>query len=158
MSRDPLMNLLATAAEIYDRSITATLAMAYRAALKGIPERDLVGAFQAHLADPQNGSFFPKPADLLRHIRSVVTAESGQHFDRLMQAACFGGVADVPPGARQMFGEITGGAGTFDMRHWGYERWDAMRTRFLKVAQANGSPADDTDLIEHDHHLLDAPE
>jgi len=152
---DPITTLLATASEIYERKLSPLMVAAYRSALREIPEQQLVSAFNAHLADPRAGAFFPKPADILRHIRGAQLANAERDFERLMQAACFGGHAEVSTEASQIFGEVTGGASTFDMRRWGYPQWDKLRTRFLRVASANGSePESDTGQIEHDDGYL----
>lgn len=146
---DPVAQLLVTAAEVYERRLSPLMVAAYRTTLSNIPEHQLVAAFNAHLADPAAGAFFPKPADILRHIRGAHLAHAERDFERLMQAACFGGEAVVDPASRALFSEITAGGSTFDMRRWGYEKWDKLRTRFLRIASANGSEPE-AEQIEHD--------
>lgn len=147
---DPITQLLATASEVYEREISPVLVSAFRSALAGIPESALADAFQAHLSDPKAGSFFPKPADILRHVRFAATLEASSDFDRLMQWACGGPLPAVNPESRRLFDQATS-ASTFDMRRWSYERWDAVRSRYLAlvVAQGGGTAVE---ALGHDSH------
>lgn len=145
---DPITQLLATAAEVYEREVSPILVMAFRSALDGIPEPALADAFQAHLSDPKSGSFFPKPADILRHVRAAATAQASGDFDRLMQGASGNPQLPVSLEARRLFIEATGGATTFDMRRWTYERWDAVRVRYLALIPAGGGKP--VDALGHD--------
>ncbi len=136
MNRDALTAMLASASEIYERELTSLMVAAYRDALAGTSEADLTAAFQAHLRDPRAGSFFPKPADILRQLASIRAASAGPDFDALMGWACYGDAHSCSPESRTLFARATNGASTFDMRRWGYTQWDEARTRYLKLAAA----------------------
>ena len=131
---DVTSQMLAAAGEIYDREVSELMASAHRSALRGIAGPEILAAFQAHVADPNAGAFFPKPADILRHVQAARIADTESDFARLMNAACFGGPSGVQSTAPVLFSIATDNASTFDMRQWDYTRWDRVRERYLKLA------------------------
>lgn len=59
------------AAEIFDKPVSKEKLQIYFAALKQYPIEAVVHGLQQHLVDPAHGDFFPKPADIVRHINGV---------------------------------------------------------------------------------------
>ena len=59
---------MAAIGEIYGKDISEVMVGIYWNALKPYPVDDVMRSFQGHTRDTDNGQFFPKPADLLRHI------------------------------------------------------------------------------------------
>ncbi len=59
---------MAAIGEIYGKDISEVMVGIYWNALKPYPVEDVMRSFQGHTRDTDNGQFFPKPADLLRHI------------------------------------------------------------------------------------------
>lgn len=54
--------------ETYDKVVTPSLFMIYLDSLNGFSISDIKTAVKKHLLDPKHGSFFPKPADIVRNI------------------------------------------------------------------------------------------
>lgn len=132
---DVIAQMLAAAGELYDREVSDLIFAAHRTALQGVSDAEVLAAFQAHIADPASGSFFPKPADLLRQVHAARARAFDGEFGRLMNAACYGGASDASVAAKQLFHQATGGADSFDMRRWTFVQWDEVRSRFLAAAQ-----------------------
>jgi hypothetical protein len=63
---------LAGTAEIYAKSLSKALSELYWELLKPYSLRALEIALRAHLLNPEGGQFFPKPADLIRHLEGGV--------------------------------------------------------------------------------------
>ena len=62
--------------EMYNKVISKTLMSLYFEALKIYSIADIRTGFSKHSMDPKNGSFFPKPADIARHLQtSEISAE-----------------------------------------------------------------------------------
>ncbi|MGM7969266.1 hypothetical protein ACS77P_00230 [Yersinia enterocolitica] len=59
---------MAAIGEIYGREISEVMVGIYWNALKIYENAEVQKAFQGHTRDTDNGQFFPKPADLIRHI------------------------------------------------------------------------------------------
>lgn len=59
---------MAAIGEIYGREISEIMVGIYWNALKNYAMPDVQRAFQGHTRDTDSGQFFPKPADLIRHI------------------------------------------------------------------------------------------
>jgi len=70
--------LLATG-EIYDKKVSKTLLSVYFEAVKNYSIEEVTDALGKHLVNPDNGHFFPKPADIVRLI-------SGSTESRAMKA------------------------------------------------------------------------
>lgn len=149
---NPVDRLIATACEIYERDPSPLMVSAYRNVLGTYPEDVLVSAFERHIADPRAGSFFPKPADLMRHIRADASRLAEQQFDSVMRAICDHRPADATPEVRAAFSVATQGASTFDLRRWTYEQWDRARSRYV-APDADTTPqlARDSRALEHHH-------
>lgn len=60
--------LLAGTCEIYDKQLTNSLVKAYYTMLSTYTDEEVTHGFSQHSIDPKHGSFFPKPADIVRHI------------------------------------------------------------------------------------------
>ncbi len=60
--------LMATLGELYGKTITATFSEIYWRTLERFDIKDVQQAVRQHIADPDNGKFMPKPADLLHWI------------------------------------------------------------------------------------------
>lgn len=61
-------DMMMAAGEVYGREITKPLLQMYFAALSQCGIDQVQGAMMAHMQNPDSGQFFPKPADLIRHI------------------------------------------------------------------------------------------
>jgi hypothetical protein len=57
------------AGEIYNKTITQDLLTIYFELLVDYRVGQVAAAIKAHLVDPEYGTFFPKPADIVRHIQ-----------------------------------------------------------------------------------------
>ncbi len=60
--------MLATIAELYGKSLSKHLSDVYWNLLEPYSLSELRIALKAHLRNPNGGQFFPKPADLIRHL------------------------------------------------------------------------------------------
>ena len=54
--------------ELYNKEITKPLMRIYFSALTNYSLSDVENGVNAHTMDPKQGSFFPKPADIVRHL------------------------------------------------------------------------------------------
>lgn len=54
--------------EVYDKTLTQTLLKLYWATLKQYSIEEVVNAISNHVSNPDNGQFFPKPADIIKQI------------------------------------------------------------------------------------------
>ncbi len=70
------INILAIA-EIYGKALSPAAIGIYWNALQGYPLADVQRAIERHVNDPASGQFFPKPADLIRHLQP--RPEDGGH-------------------------------------------------------------------------------
>lgn len=62
---------LMSTAEIYNKILTVNLFQLYFDNLFKFPLEDILKAFDKHIIDPKHGTFFPKPADIVRNIYYV---------------------------------------------------------------------------------------
>ncbi len=56
--------------ELYDKAVSTNLLQLYFAALKEYSIEDVTAGVGAHALDPKHGTFFPKPADIVRHLQT----------------------------------------------------------------------------------------
>lgn len=56
--------------EIYNKEISKSLMQAYFNALTGFTIDQVKNGMTKHALDPKHGTFFPKPADIVRHLQS----------------------------------------------------------------------------------------
>lgn len=56
--------------ELYNKEITKPLMRIYFSVLKNYSLSDVENGVNAHAMDPKQGSFFPKPADIVRHLQT----------------------------------------------------------------------------------------
>ena len=77
--KQQLKQLLIGLGETYDKVITPSLFMIYEEALKDISIEIIKSACSKHLLDPKHGTFFPKPADIVRNIagQTISTEDKG---------------------------------------------------------------------------------
>ena len=66
-------------AEIYGKALSTPTIGIYWTALQGYPLAEVQRAIERHVHDPDAGRYFPKPADLIRHLQS--RAEDDGHPD-----------------------------------------------------------------------------
>lgn len=74
--------LLMAAGELYNREISKELKRMYFDALKDLPIQVIEAALNAHVNDPDAGQFFPKPADLRRHLLGTAKQQAEAVEDR----------------------------------------------------------------------------
>lgn len=55
--------------ELYDKAVTKNLLQIYFDALKGFTIEQVKDGVSKHALDPKHGTFFPKPADIVRHLQ-----------------------------------------------------------------------------------------
>ena len=56
--------------ELYDKAVSTNLLQLYFAALKDYSIEQVTDGVGAHALDPKHGTFFPKPADIVRHLQA----------------------------------------------------------------------------------------
>jgi len=56
--------------ELYDKPVTKNLLQLYFNALKAFSMDEVTTGVNAHMMDSKHGSFFPKPADIVRHLQT----------------------------------------------------------------------------------------
>ena len=56
--------------ELYDKPVTKNLLQLYFNALKTFSMDEITAGVNAHMMDSKHGSFFPKPADIVRHLQT----------------------------------------------------------------------------------------
>ncbi len=56
--------------ELYDKPVTKNLLQLYFNALKNYSIEDVTAGVSKHALDPKHGTFFPKPADIVRHLQT----------------------------------------------------------------------------------------
>jgi hypothetical protein len=56
--------------ELYDKPVTKNLLQLYFNALKTFSIDEITTGVNAHMMDSKHGSFFPKPADIVRHLQT----------------------------------------------------------------------------------------
>ena len=74
--------MMMTAGEVYGREITKPLLQVYFAALAALTIDQAQAAMMAHMQNPDNGQFFPKPADLLRAVSGTSKQQAAAVEDR----------------------------------------------------------------------------
>lgn len=79
---------MAAIGEIYGKDISEVMIGIYWNALKPYPIEDVLRAFQGHTRDTDNGQFFPKPADLLRHIEGNKDGKALLAWSKCHKAIC----------------------------------------------------------------------
>jgi len=66
--KNQFKTLMVGAGETYGKEVTKPLLQIYFGALQSYPIDDVAAAFSKHLVDPKHGTFFPKPADIVRQL------------------------------------------------------------------------------------------
>lgn len=74
--------LMMIAGEVYNREISKELLKAYFTTMTSLPIQQVSDAMMAHLQDPDSGQFFPKPADLVRHVIGTSKKRAAEVEDR----------------------------------------------------------------------------
>lgn len=74
--------MMMAAGEVYGREITKPLLQMYFAALASLSIEQAQAAMMAHMRNPDNGQFFPKPADLLRAVSGTSKQQTAAIEDR----------------------------------------------------------------------------
>lgn len=74
--------MMMAAGEVYGREITKPLLQMYFAALASLSIEQTQAAMMAHMRNPDNGQFFPKPADLLRGVTGTSKQQAAAIEDR----------------------------------------------------------------------------
>lgn len=75
-------SMMMAAGEVYGREITKPLLQMYFAALAPLSIEQAQAAMMAHMQNPDNGQFFPKPADLLRGVTGTSKQQAAAIEDR----------------------------------------------------------------------------
>ena len=69
-NRQEFFELMTGAGEIYNKPITKSLLDFYLGALTQFSIEAVKDSFSKHALDPKHGTFFPKPADIMRHLNN----------------------------------------------------------------------------------------
>ncbi|EPA3124700.1 DUF6475 domain-containing protein [Yersinia enterocolitica] len=85
---------MAAIGEIYGREISEVMVGIYWNALKIYENAEVQKAFQGHTRDTDNGQFFPKPADLIRHIEGSKDGRALLAWSKAYKAVCSYGRRD----------------------------------------------------------------
>lgn len=72
--------------EIYGKEVSQTLIGVYYNALEAWPIDEVSKAIQAHTRDTENGQFFPKPADLIRHLEGSQEGRALEAWSKAVKA------------------------------------------------------------------------
>lgn len=85
INREALVRLSTIIAETYGRTFSEGLLEIWWQALDGYDDNLVQRAVVRHIRDPENGSYFPKPADIIRHAHDIRRSErmSGDLIPRL---------------------------------------------------------------------------
>ena len=75
-------SMMMAAGEVYGKEITKPLLQMYFAALNAMTIQQAQAAMMAHMQNPDNGQFFPKPADLLRGVIGTSKQQAAAIEDR----------------------------------------------------------------------------
>ena len=75
-------SMMMAAGEVYGKEITKPLLQMYFAALNALTIQQAQSAMMAHMQNPDNGQFFPKPADLLRGVIGTSKQQAAAVEDR----------------------------------------------------------------------------
>lgn len=72
--------------EIYSKEISTVMIGVYFSALEKYPVEEVTAAIQAHTRDTENGQWFPKPADLIRHLEGSSEGNALQAWAKVVKA------------------------------------------------------------------------
>ena len=77
--------------EVYGRKVSTQLTDIYWGALINYDIDDVLRAFNQHLLNPDNGQFFPKPADIVKAIDGNTETQALQAWTKVIKAISSGG-------------------------------------------------------------------
>lgn len=80
--KDAFTEMMMAAGEVYGKVITVPMIKMYFAALGPMSVEQVQGAMMAHMQNPDSGQFFPKPADLIRHLAGTSKQQEAIIEDR----------------------------------------------------------------------------
>ena len=83
---EALMNASASMYGKQAPEINPVLLKMYFNALDRFPYEDVQSAFEAHIRNPDNGQFFPKPADIIRFMDGNSETKSGEAWTKVDKA------------------------------------------------------------------------
>lgn len=87
--KDAFTEMMMAAGEVYGKVITVPMIKMYFAALGPMSVEQVQCAMMAHLQNPDNGQFFPKPADLIRQLSGTSKQQEAAIEDKASMAwAC----------------------------------------------------------------------
>ena len=75
-------SMMMAAGEVYGKEITKPLLQMYFAALSALTIQQAQASMMTHMQNPDNGQFFPKPADLLRGVIGTSKQQAAAVEDR----------------------------------------------------------------------------
>ena len=78
--------LLTTMGEIYQTPIKSTISELYWQALKDYSWQEVEFAFKQHVLHPEQGRFFPKPADIIGLLHKKVTDRAEKAWEKVERA------------------------------------------------------------------------
>lgn len=82
---DRFAEMLNSVGEMYGKQVSSTMMGMYFKALEEYDIRDLQRAFNLHVRNPDNGMFFPKPADLVRMMGGDTGTQSGIAWSKVIE-------------------------------------------------------------------------
>lgn len=128
-----LAEIMAGLGEIYGKSISTMMVDLYWEALRGFNFEQVNRAVQLHLRNPDGGQFFPRPADLMRHL-------VGSNHDKALSAwaKLDKAVRTVGPYRTVVFDDAVIHAVVVDMGGWiefggkDDEQWPFVQNEFIR--------------------------
>lgn len=70
LDKKTFAELMVCNGEIYNKEVSKTLMQTYFTTLKDYSVDEIKNGLAKHAVDPKHGSFFPKPADIVRHLQT----------------------------------------------------------------------------------------
>jgi len=70
LNKKDFADLIAGIGEVYSKQVSKAMMTIYFDALKGFDIDQVKLGFNQHVIDPKHGSFFPKPADIIRQLQT----------------------------------------------------------------------------------------
>ena len=131
--------LMTITGDIYNKKINTGLMKSYFAMLSHLSIQDVESGFQKHMIDEKQGSFFPKPADIVRN--SPVSNVSAKDKAELGWAAIVGEIGRIGPYKqleledKQVIAAVKGLGGWTNLCSMTYEQLDWKKKEFMDIYQ-----------------------
>mgnify|MGYP003651302870 CR=1 FL=1 len=131
------LEIMTMTGEIYNKKISTALLKMYFEALKQLSIADVENGIQKHLADTNQGGFFPKPSDIVRN--SPQGAISAKEKGEIAWATVLSEIAKTGPynkpriEDRQALAAMRGLGGWVNLCNLSYEQLDWKKKEFFDL-------------------------